>query len=1251
MSARNNSRRVAGAFAALAVGVTMAAPQVVADSATTRGGNGPETCVAFDAQGNVRELDAGDCAQFGKAGQGRSNAKARNVILIIGDGMGQSEITSARNYLEGAGGRFAGLDNLTSEGLYTHHSINKDGSFNYVTDSAASGTAWATGTKTYNGAIGVGLKGTPKINLIEQAKNAGLRTGNVSTAEIQDATPAVLGAHVAKRSSYAPSGDKKVVEAADARENGGLGSISEQIVDTRADVTLGGGASYFDTQVKINTGNTNPFLEGDAKYPTTWVAGKTVLENAKDNGYQVVTTADELAAVKEANQDSPVLGLFSPGNMKTTFASSTAKLGASKQAPISCQTQDIGTEPEMALMTRKAIELLDDPTSDKGFFLQVESASIDKRDHSSDACGQIGETKRLDEAVKEALDFAKRDGNTLVVVTADHSHTSQIVGDNRDNVALTTRLLTADKKSTMTIAYGTTPVAEDGTNAGSQQHTGAQLRVAAYGPGEENVLGQTDQTDLFYTVLNALDLNPDKSDSATDANLAKPASSRDVVAVINADGSIRAPQPGDFTQYGPEGQQRVADGLAKNAVLFIGDGMGDSELTSARNYLYGANGRLPGIDNLDYTGSYTHFSVNKDGTINYVTDSAASGTGWATGTKTYNGALGVGIDGKPVQNLAEKAKAKGLKIGNVSTAEVQDATPAAIGSHVAKRSSYAPSGTKKVVEAADARENGGRGSISEQLIDSRFDVLLGGGAQYFDTEVQVSGMWAGATKWEAGKSVLENAKNNGFQVVTTADELAAVTAADQHSPLIGLFSPGNMPRNFLETIPTEDGYKADTAAACQLNPARTAEIPSLSAMTTKAMDLLANENGFFLQVEGASIDKADHDGDACGQIGELDDLDQAVQAAQAWVKKTGEPTLIVVTADHAHTSQITAVGADTAGLATTLLTADGDPMTLSYNNSVINDPKADSYDQGHTGAQLRVAASGPGAENVIGRTDQTDLHYTVLNALGVDTESAPVADLFIPAKPAPEPTDEPTTEPTGEPTAEPKPVAPMGKWGFFYVDQWGKPAADRVINYGDRSDEVLFGDWDGNGTDTPMVHRGNKFLGTNGWTGVAQFEFTYGDANDRVIVGDWDGDGRDSIAVVRGNQVLMRNALKSGVAERTVTYGNPTDTILAGNFDADLASELVAVRGNTFYVQADLANGKAAVVFAYGDNGDEVVIGDWNGDGADGVGVVRGNKFLLRNDLSNGVAQAAYAYGDPTDGQFVGDWNADGVDTPMVDRR
>ncbi|XCB29718.1 alkaline phosphatase [Arcanobacterium hippocoleae] len=982
----------------LTAGLTVAALSIVPQSVSFAEGestfqkyNGPESCIAVDSSGKVKAPGPGDCAQFGKEGQQYTNARAKNVILLIGDGFGQQEITAARNYLKGAGGRFEGIDAFPMTGFYTHHSINrKDGKINYVTDSAASATAWTTGVKTYNGAIGVALDGKPVENILEMAKKHGMRTGNVTTSEIQDATPAALSAHALNRKCYSPeeNSDSCTGEAFDKqwRQNGGLGSISEQILDLRADVTLGGGSKYFNQKVQADGEGRNPYVENTMK----WAKDKSVLDNAKDNGFQVVTNADELSKITAANQDKPLLGLFHEKNMTTRNAPSKAKRGAGLAAPASCTKQDTKGEPELLAMTEKALELLDDPKSEKGFFLQVESASIDKRAHAADACGMIGEVERFDEVAKAALDFAAKDGETLVIMTADHSHSSQIIYDNSESVSPVTRLKTADGSS-MSVAYGTIPadVIENDPKS-STQHTGAQLRVAAYGPGAENVIGQIDQTDVHFVMTNALGITKGGDQhKAVLGELAKGAQAKDVPATcyeISADGSV-VPGAGDCAQFGKEGQGRDKS-KAKNVVLFIGDGTGDSELTSGRNYLYGASGRLPGIDNLPFTGSYTTYALNKKtGVPDLVTDSAASATGWSAGVKTYNGALSVNLKGEPVPTLLELAKKQGLKTGNITTAEIQDATPAAFATHALNRKCYGPDEKEnsKSCQGEDFkgqyRENGGLGSISEQLVDSRADITMGGGSKAFGQSVKKGGTWGGH-KWTEGQSVLDNAKAQGFQVVTTAEEFDKITEANQDKPVLGLFAEGNFPRNYTQTIPEVDGPKAPPVT-CTNNAERPAAIPSLAAMTTKSMDLLKNDKGFLLQVEGASIDKADHDADICGQIGELNELDLAVQAAREWVKQNNEPTLLIMTADHAHTSQIVAPGMLTSGRATTLNTVEGSKMTVNYATAASNDDKEALGGQTHTGAQLRVAAEGPGAGNVVGQIDQTDVHFVVANALGL----------------------------------------------------------------------------------------------------------------------------------------------------------------------------------------------------------------------------------------------------------------------------
>lgn len=412
----------------------------------------------------------------------------------------------------------------------------------------------------------------------------------------------------------------------------------------------------------------------------------------------------------------------------------------------------------------------------------------------------------------------------------------------------------------------------------------------------------------------------------------------------------------------------LSDKTVNNVILLIGDGMGDSEITSARNYAEGAGGYFKGIDALPLTGQYTHYSLDKKThKPDYVTDSAASATAWSTGVKTYNGALGVDVNGKDQPTLLEIAKAAGKATGNVSTAELQDATPAAQISHVTSRKCYGPEETSEKC-ATNALENGGRGSISEQLLKARADVTLGGGAKSFN-QLAKSGEWQ-------GKSLKEQATALGYQWVENLDALNAVNVANQQKPLLGLFAAGNMPVRWQGPKASYHGNLDQPAVTCQNNPARTADIPTLAVMTEKAIDLLkTNKNGFFLQVEGASIDKQDHAANPCGQFGETVDLDEAVQKALEFARADGN-TLVIVTADHAHSSQIIAADAKAPGLTQMLTTKDGAPMTISYGNS-----EEDS--QGHTGTQLRVAAYGPHAANVVGLTDQTDLFYTMRDAMAI----------------------------------------------------------------------------------------------------------------------------------------------------------------------------------------------------------------------------------------------------------------------------
>ena len=472
-------------------------------------------------------------------------AKAKNVIYLLGDGMGRTHVTAARERFYGAHGKLA-METMPAVGQVATYAVEKNSGQpgqadfrpNYVTDSASAATAWSSGVKTYNAALGVDAKGQLVPTVMEQAHAAGMATGNVSTAEITDATPAGQMSHALARGCQGPS-----YSAASCQDAAITGSplptddirvtpIADQIARNQtADVILGGGLSRFDA------------------------ADQTALEN---NGYAVLgSPATQTVATKTdlANaRGKKVFGLFNKGNLTVEKF---------KQAnPDAPEAQ----EPTVADMTAKAIDLLkakSAATGNKGFYLQVEGALIDKRSHANDAGQTLEEMKAFDDAVKIALDFAKKDGNTLVVVTADHecagfniiekgSFTNaeagtppvNVDGGNPANSSTPPRSANQTKDpSRSAFAPATFRTADDpaGVEDGTPQaslwltylsgnHTGADVPVFAYGPGSSALEGSIENTALFRIVRGALGLDgsgtPEPTKTATRTSLSAPAKAR-----------------------------------------------------------------------------------------------------------------------------------------------------------------------------------------------------------------------------------------------------------------------------------------------------------------------------------------------------------------------------------------------------------------------------------------------------------------------------------------------------------------------------------------------------------------------------------------------------------------------------------------------------------------------------------------------------------------------------------------------------
>ena len=418
-----------------------------------------------------------------------SGHKAKNVIFFLGDGMGTQEITAAR-YYQGVRNKL-NVDRLPFTGFQTTWSVKPaaQGPYlpDYDPDSASTATMWATGRKTIDERISQGPSSAEDVpgqnyrTVLEQAQRQGKKTGNVSTAEITDATPAALNSHISLRGCQGPT-DTATLCPTETKAAGGPGSIAEQTVDHKVDVVLGGGR--------------NRFLQPITAGPD---AGRNVIQSAQRQGYRYVSDADSLSTLRPGR---PVLGLFNPSTMAVEWSGPAASLGKGN-APVAC-TEGVrpANEPSLAAMTATAIRLLEN-NNRKGFFLQVEGASIDKQDHATNACGQIGETVAFDRAIGVALDYQRTHPDTLIVVTADHAHTSQIVAEDASGTGLptgySTNVTTRDGQ-TLTLTYGTAGYNAGGAPVGtppSQQHTGAVVPAWAKGPGGLEILGTRDHTELF----------------------------------------------------------------------------------------------------------------------------------------------------------------------------------------------------------------------------------------------------------------------------------------------------------------------------------------------------------------------------------------------------------------------------------------------------------------------------------------------------------------------------------------------------------------------------------------------------------------------------------------------------------------------------------------------------------------------------------------------------------------------------------
>ncbi|WP_022930202.1 alkaline phosphatase [Patulibacter americanus] len=439
----------------------------------------------------------------------------KNVILMIGDGMGDSEITAARAY-QGLDKPLR-MDGLPFRGAMTVHSLGRTGSgttYDPVPDSASAITAMATGRKTQLNRLSQGPADDPKavgdnagyVTAMERAKQLGKRTGNVTTVDFNDATPAGQLAHMSYRECFTPQDAAKDC-AKETKKAGGPGSIYEQIIDSKTDLMVGSGRDILN--------------RGTIDLPGTEHDGKSLEQYAKDaSGYRYLTTKDQFLGVKSL-KDGPVFAQFGLWNTDKSShprefqGSPGTKADEGLRDDDTCKVNETYPEqevPRIDASTEKALQLLSED-NDKGFFLQIEGGAIDDEAHAAHACLQIGETLAFDRAVGKALDYQAKHPDTLVIVTADHGQAGQILsaeapqmptppvaGDpaslsEDDKPAGRTRTLRTKDGSRLRLGYATSN--RSATGSKRERHVGVQVPIMAVGPQAANIMGTIDNTDLY----------------------------------------------------------------------------------------------------------------------------------------------------------------------------------------------------------------------------------------------------------------------------------------------------------------------------------------------------------------------------------------------------------------------------------------------------------------------------------------------------------------------------------------------------------------------------------------------------------------------------------------------------------------------------------------------------------------------------------------------------------------------------------
>ena len=462
----------------------------------------------FFKNGSLAAIGASIINPFQSIGQeldfdsSNKNKIAKNIIVIISDGMSSGTLNMADLYLNRKTGKGSNWIELYKDNRVKRSLIDMTSASSIVTDSAAASSSWGSGFRVKNGSLNVGVNGEEYLPIWQKFKKAGKMAGCVTTVPITHATPA--GFCIASKSRNSQE------------------AIAEMYLELKFDIMMGGGDKFFSSENRKDK--------------------KDLYQDFISKGFNVVKDRAEMLSV---DNSKPILGVFS-----------TDGLPYSKDRESSLELTN--SSPTLAEMTVRAIDKM--KNHPKGFVLQVEAGKVDWAAHANDITGLIYDQVAHDEAIKVAIDFAEKDKNTLVIITTDHGNANpgliygKNVNENFDSIQnykqtndwilngigketsisqiierieFATKLVLQESEAQEILSFYSNIKIEDGlynpkhlpfkvlseiqkkqNSVGwiSMDHSSDYSELAMFGPGSELLNSFIKNTDLHYLMLQAAEV-------------------------------------------------------------------------------------------------------------------------------------------------------------------------------------------------------------------------------------------------------------------------------------------------------------------------------------------------------------------------------------------------------------------------------------------------------------------------------------------------------------------------------------------------------------------------------------------------------------------------------------------------------------------------------------------------------------------------------------------------------------------------